>query len=1146
MPNEILRLLNKSEAFGNLVSATGHGAVGVYGVGDAHKTHVAASLMSQLTRPMLFVAPGEASALTAFDELSGYYENTILLPERDINLSVNTYAQSSDITAKRIEALYALYSGRPCIVVCSANSLIQRVIPPSDLFSAIRTLRVGDMLDTKELAASLTYMGYERSDICEGKGQFAIRGGYVDIFPLSEKHPARIELFDDEIDTMRIYDPLTQRSIENIDEAVITPATEIPCTVQTLVEAAARMRGVKALAAERELMRQGVKPTCAINLMPYIYENASIMDYAPEGMITVIDEPLRVEETAQIENTLFNEALATLIEKGIAHKKQSELVHSSAYVLGRLATDSTVLLFSLMRSFNAIPAKSIISLQTRSVPNYQNGLTPLIGDIKHWKANGYCVAIMAGGHAQRIKDELDDYGLGIPVVDEYDRTLLPSQVIITKQSVPRGFEYIDLKQVVISEREIYGTKTRRTAKKRQKRPSLTFEELKKGDLVVHEAHGIARYTGVETIVADSVSRDYIKLQFQGSDVMFIPTDQLDRIEKYVGGEGTTPRLSSLNSHEWQKAVSRARESVKALAFDLVKLYGERSRRRGFCFSPDTPWQTMMEHSFQFDETPDQLTSIEEIKRDMESGKVMDRLLCGDVGYGKTEVALRAAFKAVMDSKQVIFLVPTTILAQQHYNTAIARFHGFPVEIRMLSRFNTPASTERILKELEDGTCDIIIGTHKLLSKRVKYKDPGLLIIDEEQRFGVGHKEQIKLLKKDLDVLTLTATPIPRTLHMSMTGIRDMSVIETPPEERYPIQTYVMEESTAVIREAVLKEMGRGGQVFVLYNKVQNMSYFVEQLRQLLPEARIAYAHGQMPERLLESTMLSFMEHEYDVLVCSTIIESGLDVTNANTMIVIDADKLGLSQLYQLRGRVGRSTRLAYAYLMFKKDKVLTEEAAKRLQAIKDFTQFGSGFKVAMRDLEIRGAGNLLGAEQHGFMQSIGYDLYCKLIDEAVKEARGEAPEAPVDTAIVIPLSANIDSSYIEREQDRLAMYRRITLIETIDDMHDVQDELIDRYGDIPEETQNLLNIAILKAKAQKAYITKLSVAPGEIKLMFTPDAPYDTGKLLDLAGKIKGARLVNAAVPTLMISRRGINADNCYKALLQIVHALGDCIEKKA
>ena len=643
-----------------------------------------------------------------------------------------------------------------------------------------------------------------------------------------------------------------------------------------------------------------------------------------------------------------------------------------------------------------------------------------------------------------------------------------------------------------------------------------------------------------------MQKDYLHLVYSGGDKLYIPTDQLDRVQKYIGGgddEGTQ-RLSKLGSGEWQKTVSRTRDSVKKLAFDLVRLYGERQKRKGFKFSPDTPWQRKLEDSFPYEPTPDQLTSIQEIKADMESDKVMDRLLCGDVGYGKTEVALRAAFKAVMDGKQCAMLVPTTILAQQHYNTIAARFDGFPVNVELLSRFKTPKEEEKIIEGLQSGSVDMVVGTHKLLSKSVKFKDLGLLIIDEEQRFGVGHKEQIKNIRQSVDVLTLSATPIPRTLHMSMTGIRDMSVIETPPSQRYPVQTYVMEYSDSVIREAILKEIGRGGQVYFVYNNVRSMEQFAGRLRELVPEARVCFANGQMNERVLEKTMLEFMDHKYDVLLCSTIIESGLDMQNVNTIIIYDADAMGLSQLYQLRGRVGRGVRLGYAYLTYRPNKAMSETAEKRLIAIRELTQFGSGFKIALRDLEIRGAGNLLGPEQHGHMEAIGYDLYCKIVDSAVREAKGEELPKDIDTVVDIPISANIPKSYIPREAERLSMYKRIAFIAAQADVYDVQDELIDRYGDIPEEVQNLIFIALIKAEAQRAYIQRLMVRDGEVRIVFDPEAPMDGAKLFAAANNIAGAAMLPEEVPTIVIRRPKSDVKKLCSELTQIVYMMSDCIAK--
>lgn len=1143
----ILKTLRRSEEYRRLCAAVAEsrGPVSVFGLNEAHKTHMASAIAGETGICALYIAQNEPAAISAYEDISKYNENAMLFPTRDISLAANAYAVSAEIEMRRIEVLSRLSEGAPCFIVAPIEALLQRLVRPAVLNSFIHTLRIGDSIGPDELFGSLASAGYERVDLCGERGQMARRGGYIDIFPIDAAYPVRIEFFDTDIDTMREYDPLTQRSTRNTEYIRIPPATEVPCGSLAMRAAASRMKGIDAFNEARELLEQGVMPADPLNLLPMLYQDgACLLDYLPDNAAVFFDEPPRSEESSSIAYNIFMESLSGFISQGVAHKLQAGLMFSPAEVISRLDAGKTVMLYTLNSTYNAIRPKALFSFNTRSVPRYLKVDELLRDDIIHWRRNGTAVAIFAGAHADRIGESLQEMGLDAPTAESLERGLVPGELIIVRESLPRGFEYPELHVAAITEYELFGA-AKRPAPKRAKKHQLAFSELNVGDLIVHEVHGIGRFAGVETIEADGRVRDYIRLIYRDGNSLCLPTDQLDRVQRYVGTGEEPPKLSKIGSSEWQKTVSRAREGVKKLAFDLAKLYGERASRKGFSFSPDTPWQTMMESDFPYEETPDQLTCIEEIKRDMESPRVMDRLLCGDVGYGKTEVALRAVFKAVMDSKQVIFLVPTTILAQQHYNTAVSRFAGFPVRVRMLSRFTPKKEVRRTLDELESGEADVVIGTHRLLGKDVKFKDPGLFVIDEEHRFGVGHKEQIKELKKDLDVLTLSATPIPRTLHMSMTGIRDMSVIETPPEHRYPVRTFVMEYSESMVREAVLKELGRGGQVFFVYNRVQDMERFAGKLKSFMPEVRIAFAHGQMPERTLERTMIEFIEHKYDLLLCSTIIESGLDINNVNTIIIYDADKLGLAQLYQLRGRVGRGTRLAYAYLMTKSGAVLTEVAAKRLKAIGEFTQFGSGFKIAMRDLEIRGAGNILGPEQHGFMSQVGYEMYLRLIDQAVKEARGEEQREQVHCVVNIPLDANIPPKYIGRTEERMSMYRRIASIKSKGDMQDVQDELIDRYGDIPEMVQNLLDISVIKGSAEMAYITNLSVNEGEVKFAFDSGAPIDPSKLLNLAKRIKGARFFMAETPVLQIIQRNATIPNIMRSLLQIIHALADCIDSK-
>ena len=1140
----LIKILNKHPEYTRLVDALkkGEGSAAVFGLGEAVRPHIAAGLLCHTGKTVLIITANESSAARIQQDMAAFTDRAYHLPARELPLGAKGIAASAGLTARRLEPLCALLNGENIAVAVSAEALIQRMTPPAAIAQCMRTVSAGDRTEPRELLAALINAGYERVDMCEGKGQVCLRGGYLDVFPISMANPVRIEFFDDEIDTMRTYDAVSQRSIENIDRCVIPPATEMPLTKEARTRGMRALRKTEGMKEEYDRLSEGGIPLGLEMLMPLFYPEAFITDYLPEGAIILIDEPQRVEESAKLAFTTHLDRVGSYIHEGTALPEQAELICQPSRILQSLDTPYTAMLFALTRTYGLIKPKCLFRFETRPMAKYIGNTPALAADIEGWKRGGSTVMIYAGAHAKRIGDMLGDEGVTIGITEALTRDIISGEQLIVGQSIARGFEYPELRLAVISECELYGTESRRSASASKKKPKLAFSELSVGDLVVHELHGIGRFVGVVTLQVAGVSRDYLHLVYAGGDKLYVPTDQLDRVQKYIGGDETTAHLSHLGTGEWQRTVNKTRESVKKLAFDLVKLYGDRLHRKGHAFPPDTAWQKRLEESFPYQETPDQLTSIAEIKKDMESDRVMDRLLCGDVGYGKTEVALRAAFKAVTDSKQVAFLVPTTILAQQHYNTLAARFSGFPVNVALLSRFNTPSEEARVIDGLKKGTIDVVVGTHKLLSKSVQFKDLGLLIIDEEQRFGVGHKEQIKEMRKDIDALTLSATPIPRTLHMSMTGIRDMSVIETPPEQRYPVQTYVMEYSEAVAREAIMKELGRGGQVFFVYNNVRGMETFAEKLKQLVPEARIAYAHGQMGERQLERTMLDFMEQQYDVLLCSTIIESGLDIPNVNTIIIYDADKMGLAQLYQLRGRVGRGARLGYAYLTFMRDKVLSDIAEKRLSAIREFTQFGAGFKIAMRDLEIRGAGNLLGPEQHGHMAAVGYDLYCKIVEGAVKEAKGEKEPVKIDTVVDIPVPASISTHYIPRESERLSMYKRIALIETRDDLYDVQDELIDRYGDIPEDTANLLNIALIKADCSRAGVTQLRIRDKEVRFVFDKQAPIDGAKLIAAAGNIAGARMTFGDTPSMVISRPKSDAAALYAMLPQFVYMLADCL----
>ena len=1114
--NRILEIMKGCGEYVRLAGAlkNGEGALSVFGLGEAHRIHTAAALYYDVGRTMLLVEPSALAAVRAREELLHYVPEAQLFPARELPLSVQHYTESPSITAQRLSCITRLVSGRQTLIVTSIEALMQRMAPPELLASASHTVRPGLRIRPEALLAKLIDSGYVREDICEGPGQVTLRGGYVDVFPLTSKNPVRIEFFDDEIDTLREFDAATQRSTENLPFFEITPASELPLTQELRRKGIAALRNKAHYSEETETLRAGGTPDNAMMLLPvFCREEISLKHYLPEGSAILVDEPSRAEESGKLVWSNFLEGLSAVLKEGMGHELQAGLVHSPLDTITALDTPNTALLFSLTRSYGLIKPKGVFRFETRPAPRYMGRGELLRDDILSWKQKGYSVLLYSGKHGERLKDSLEDMGVSAPYVESLEREPISNEVLIIGEAIPKGFEYPEIKLAAVSEYEIYGTEQRVESRQtRKKRPMLAFNELEVGDLVVHEAHGIGRFTGVKTLTVDKKTRDYIELVYLAGDKLYIPTDQLDRVQKYIGGDESKAKLSRLGTGEWQKTVEKTRASAKKLAFDLIALYGERSRIKGYAFSPDTAWQAKLESSFPHTETPDQLTSIAEIKAEMESDRIMDRLLCGDVGYGKTEVALRAAFKCAMDGKQCAVLVPTTILAQQHYNTFTSRFAGFPVNVDLLSRFRTAHEQEVVKERLKKGDIDVIVGTHSILSNGVRFRDLGLLIIDEEQRFGVNHKEQIKELKKQVDVLTLSATPIPRTLHMSLSGIRDMSVIETPPEARYPVQTLVCEYSEPVIREAILKELSRGGQIYFLYNSVKTMELFAEKLRQLVPEARIAYAHGQMSERRLENTMLEFMEGKYDLLLCSTIIENGLDISNVNTMIIYDADTLGLAQLYQLRGRVGRGARLGYAYLTFRKDKVLSEVADKRLSAIKEFTQFGAGFKIAMRDLEIRGAGDILGAEQSGHMAEVGYELYCKLINNAIREVKHEPVKQDIAAVMDIPLDAHIPPKYIPREQGRIAMYKRIASICDIDSYRDVQDELIDRYGDIPRAVQTLLDISLLKSRAEELGLASVAVKQEEARLTFSPAASISPEKFFGVVSSIGGAQVMNKAV----------------------------------
>lgn len=984
---------------------------------------------------------------------------------------------------------------------------------------------------------------------------------------MTEELPVRIELWGDEVDSIRSFDTETQRSVEKLDEVQVYPATEMILSRNKIGEAVRRMKEEykkqeeafkkrKRLAEKERLRKMTVRTEEELlsfgtaegseALLSYFYEKTvSFLEYLPENTLFFIDEPHRVLEKGKTYEEEFFLCMQSRLEGGYVLPGQADLLFGYEEILSKVMVEPLILLSSVIQDYAFYKPKTICDIEAKSIFSYNNSFDQLIKDLEHWKKQNYRILLLSSSttRAKRLAENIKDYGLLAYFAADFDRTIAPGEIMVASGRLGNGFEYPTLKFVVLSEKDIFKERKAKKPKKKsqysgQKINSLS--EISVGDYVVHEKYGLGIYRGMEKIESDGITKDYINIEYKDASNLFVPASQLELIQKYSNLSARKPKLNKLGGTEWEKTKSRVRSQVQIAAQDLVKLYAERQAKEGYAYGKDTVWQKEFEELFPYEETEDQLSAIEDTKRDMESHRIMDRLICGDVGYGKTEVAIRAAFKAVMDSKQVVYLVPTTILAQQHYNSFKERMEHYPVEIAMLSRFCTPKEQKRIFDGLKNGTIDIVIGTHKVLSKNIKYKNLGLLIIDEEQRFGVKQKEKIKQLKKDVDVLALSATPIPRTLHMSLAGIRDMSVLEVPPVDRRAIQTYVMEYNEELVREAIERELGRGGQVYYVYNRVNNIDEVAAGLQRLLPNATVEYAHGQMGERQLETIMSGFINKEIDVLVSTTIIETGLDIPNVNTMIIQDAQLFGLSQLYQLRGRVGRSNRTAYAFLMYRRDSILKEEAEKRLKAIREFTDLGSGFKIAMRDLEIRGAGNLLGAEQSGHMESVGYDLYCKMLNEAVLTMKGEQQEVDTfTTSIDLSIDAYIPETYIKSESEKLSWYKRIATIETQEESEDMIEEMTDRYGDTPAPLIRLMDVALLREEAHQAWL--LSIEQKGSKILFTMN-PRAKVRVEEIDGFLKQYRnkmkIKPEANPVFVFESTGIPKKDLLAKVREIIGAI--------
>ena len=1101
-------------------------------------------------RIRLVITHNEVRAKELVEDLKLYDHDVMYYPAKDfIFYSADVHGQA--IVKERLKVIKRLLEKEPLTVVTTLDGGMDYCLP----FERYQENRIHvaeeEILDLEEFKKNLVAIGYENTGQVQKEGEFSVRGGIIDVFPLTEECPYRIELWGDEVDGIRRIDVESQRSVETVSEIEIYPATEIFLEEDRILEGMHRMEE-EMQTCVRRFEEEGKKEEASrlrqsvanfretyevyhglVNLESYVSyftkNVSSFFDYFKgEDVCVYLDEPARCIEKGEAVEYEFRESMVSRLEKGYILPGQMEVLFSLPVLLKKLSELPLLLMTALDMKVKEFNVRHKYNFQIQAAPSYNNNFSLLAKDILRLKKNGYRVLVLSasGTRAERLCQDLQDYEIPAFYSRDLSHELLPGEVMIGKGTLRKGFEYPNLRFVVMTEGDIFGgvKKKRKKRVKRYEGAAIhSFNDLKIGDYVVHENHGLGIYEGIEKIEVDHITKDYLKVAYAGGSNLYIPATSLEVLQKYAGSDAAkVPKLNKLNSPEWKKTKTRVKGAVKEIAQELVDLYAKRQAKQGHAFEKDTVWQREFEEVFPYEETEDQLHAIEDTKKDMESIKAMDRLICGDVGYGKTEIAIRAAFKAVMDGKQVAVLVPTTILAGQHYNTFVQRMRDYSVEVGMLSRLRTPKENRETVEKLRKGAIDIVIGTHRLLAKDVVYKDLGLLIVDEEQRFGVTHKEKLKQLKNDIDVLTLTATPIPRTLHMSLVGIRDMSVLEEPPVDRMPIQTFVMEKNDEIVREAILRELGRGGQVYYVYNRVANMDIIAGEVQKLVPEAIVAYAHGQMNERELERTMFAFVNGEIDVLVSTTIVETGLDIPNVNTIIIDEADKLGLSQLYQLRGRVGRSNRTAYAFLMYKRDKMLKEVAEKRLAAIKEFTELGSGFKISMRDLEIRGAGNLLGARQHGHMEAVGYDLYCKMLNEAVKRLKGEKVENDeFETNIDLKMDAFIPADYIPNEFPKLDVYQRIAEIETEPERDDMVDELIDRFGEPPQSVCNLLEIALLKAKAHDAYITAIVEKANQIRITMFPQAKVATAKIPDLLAVYQGKlRFVPETTPYFVYQQK--------------------------
>lgn len=1167
MPHYLLQKLEEDPSFVHLRDSSPEASAQlVPGLEDSQRSFLIAALFSGAGAASLVLTGDIPGAERMYEELKGFLEEeqVCFFPGKDFFYTGEVLTQSKEIIQQRITVLERLVLGKKVLVVAPVSAVLGKLTPLETWKNKQLQLRPGHKVEWKELLSLLVEMGYERAELTESRGYFSVRGDIVDIYPFHTQHPLRISFFDEEVESIRYYDAETQRSLEETAAITIFPARELILDdaartrgIEALRREAGRMdeelkqREMQEAAdrlrtrVENLVLRleSGGYPEGLEQYNSYFYEEMDcFLDYFSREGFLFWDEPEQVSAEADSLLRELQEYQAGMLEQGEILPGQVEICFGLRELLEK--SSLRIVAFSVIsRQIPYVKVTGSTSIKSRSIPSFQGRLDLLQEEVENWWSQGYEVFLMCDGEkrTQEMGRLLGEHGLAVTYLRQKPHPSLdlhgssPKLALQEKGEVKylhrqdadeapaggktlkiingrleNGFTMPSLKLAVLADKEIIPRSRKKKTWTRQKERSKgemvrDLQELQAGDLVVHEQHGIGRYMGLRTLDVDGVTHDYLFIKYSGEDKLYLPVEQIDYLQKYVGGEGRPPKIYSLGGQEWARVKKRVKASVQELAQELLSLYAARESAEGYAFSADHPWYNDFVDKFPYEETPDQLRVIEEVKADMEKERPMDRLLCGDVGYGKTEVALRAAFKAVMDGKQVAFLVPTTILAQQHYNTFKERFENFPVQVELLSRFRSAGEQKEVIKGLKAGVVDIVIGTHRLFSKDMQINDLGLLIIDEEHRFGVRHKERLKMLRQHVDVLSMTATPIPRTLHMALSGARDLSVIDTPPENRYPVQTYVVEYSSNLIKEAIQRELNRGGQVFFIYNRVQSIDKWAAKVQELFPQARIVTAHGQMPEHHLEKVMHDFLHREYDILISTTIVEAGLDIPNVNTMVVYDADRFGLAQLYQLRGRVGRSSRIAYCYLTYRKDKVMTEDAAKRLKAVKEFTELGSGFKIAMRDLEIRGAGNILGPEQHGFMMAVGYELYCRLLEQAVETMKGgeEARVRPAAPKVDLPVNAYLPSSYVPNQQQKIELYRRIATLESREELQDMIEEVKDRYGRLQSPVENLFLVMRLRQLAAEKAVESIEQKKGQTIVKFQKERNFEGERLWEMVNRYR-------------------------------------------